>query len=1000
MCGVLGALVSAEVHADWPTYRHDAVRSGFTSEPISNSLRLSWEFRLPASPRPAWPTSQRVRHDWGFQPIIVGETVLFGSSADDKLYALDAFTGEVRWTFFTEAPIRCAPTAWEDRVFVGSDDGTLYAISLDEGTLLWSHRGGPRDERVLGNERIISRWPVRGGPVVLNETVYYAAGIWPSDDVFLHALDVRTGKVQWTNAHSGGLNMPQPHGGANAKSGVAPQGHLLASENQLIVPTGRAVPAVFRRANGELLYYHLQKNQQRGGSEAMLLGDYFWNDGCLFETESGELAFQHGHGLVAAAKDGVVRVAGRSLVYSRWSEVEQTDRRGQPIKRRALLEQRLAQLEREARALIVADQDAICGEEGRVSAIDFNGQRNVWWSHEVDGTAYGLAASRGRLVVTTDTGVVYGFSEETHNKSTAEDLPRSKENNSASAAVAAAAEEIIARTGLTDGYCIDLGTGDGSLVLELARRTNLRIYAVEADVEHVAAARRKLDEAGLYGTRVTVHHADPSAIRYPGMFANLIISSRSLEKPLDESWQANIRRMQRPYGGQVCLGPPGGMTVDVRGELDGAGSWTHQNSDSANTLCSMDQVVKGPLRMHWFRDVEFEIPNRHGQGPAPLVHRGVMVVGGLHGLCGTDAYNGRVLWTVRIPNLLQDYNGIHHDVGVGETGSPFCLSDDAVFVRDENRCLKFDLNTGKQLAEFITPVDNDAKHRDWGYLACRDGRLYGSVANAEHYVSPRYRNIRLRTESVLFFVLDSETGELLWQYEPKESIRHNAIAVTGSHVFLIDRPLAPQDHVSNPRRNGRHASPLNPEEHPGGILLALKTDTGEIDWRQEEDIFGTQLSVSEQQGVILMTYHAVRHNFFRLPSEIGGRLAAFGVNDGRRLWEVKADYQTRPFINGYVVYTQEGAWNLLTGQPVPFSFDRSYGCGQISAGAHLLLFRSATLGYFDLSRNVGVENFGGIRTSCWINAIPAGGLVLVPDGSSHCQCSYQMRSWLALEPSE
>lgn len=107
MCGVLGALVSAEVHADWPTYRHDAVRSGFTSEPISNSLRLSWEFRLPASPRPAWPTSQRVRHDWGFQPIIVGETVLFGSSADDKLYALDAFTGEVRWTFFTEAPIRC-----------------------------------------------------------------------------------------------------------------------------------------------------------------------------------------------------------------------------------------------------------------------------------------------------------------------------------------------------------------------------------------------------------------------------------------------------------------------------------------------------------------------------------------------------------------------------------------------------------------------------------------------------------------------------------------------------------------------------------------------------------------------------------------------------------------------------------------------------------------------------------------------------------------------------
>ena len=39
---------------------------------------------------------------------------------------------------------------------------------------------------------------------------------------------------------------------------------------------------------------------------------------------------------------------------------------------------------------------------------------------------------------------------------------------------------------------------------------------------------------------------------------------------------------------------------------------------------------------------------------------------------------------------------------------------------------------------------------------------------------------------------------------------------------------------------------------------------------------------------------------------------------------------------------------------------------------HLMLFRSATLGYLDLTRDAGVENFGGIRASCWFNAIPAG----------------------------
>jgi hypothetical protein len=50
-----------------------------------------------------------------------------------------------------------------------------------------------------------------------------------------------------------------------------------------------------------------------------------------------------------------------------------------------------------------------------------------------------------------------------------------------------------------------------------------------------------------------------------------------------------------------------------------------------------------------------------------------------------------------------------------------------------------------------------------------------------------------------------------------------------------------------------------------------------------------------------------------------------------------------------------------------------------------------------ICRSGGVETFGGIRPGGWFNAIPAGGLVLAPDGSSKCACSYQMRAWLALQ---
>jgi len=155
------------------------------------------------------------------------------------------------------------------------------------------------------------------------------------------------------------------------------------------------------------------------------------------------------------------------------------------------------------------------------------------------------------------------------------------------------------------------------------------------------------------------------------------------------------------------------------------------------------------------------------------------------------------------------------------------------------------------------------------------------------------------------------------------------------------------------------------------------------------------LAASEKHNVLLMSYQPTR---FRLDSELGGRMTAFSTGDGRRLWDIRADYQSRPIINGQTIYAQGGAWELLTGKAVPFDFRRSYGCGILASGTHMLLFRSATLGYYDLSGAKRTENFGGARPGCWINAIAAGGLVLVPDATAGCGCSYVNKAWFALQP--
>lgn len=1057
----LALLLSTMVGADWPAYRHDAARSGYTPEPLGKQLELRWVHQPTAAPRPAWPANDRIQFDLAFQPIVVGELVLLGSSADDQVRALDRATGKVRWTFFTEGPVRFAPVAWHDRVFVASDDGFLYALALDDGRLLWRHRGGPADRRLLGNERMISRWPARGGPVVVDNTVYYAAGIWPTEGIFLHALNAEDGHVLWTNDRTGSLRMGQPHGGSDANSGVTAQGYLAASAKHLFVPTGRAVPAAFDRRSGELAYYHLQANHSIGGTRMLLADRFFANGGCLFEQDGGKIAARGGRGVLSAIPDGMLQATENDLLVYRWAEQEAIDRKGKKVAYRGLsqiatihladmapppglekclqrfpalkdlyrpdlrfqaaydsvlkqsnLEVTLQQLRPEMREyqlepeqfltatcerrgeVIAAAHEAVVGHVGQVRVVDL-AAGTVRWSHAIDGAAVGLAAANGELFVATTTGNLYCFG-------TAPVQSASMAETSAEPVApqaVAAARAILSATGVTEGWCIDLSAGTGDLARALAEHSKLHICAVEADPAKVAIARRKLATAGLYGTRVTVHLVDPQKPPYARYWADLIVSSRGLV----DGWRPApdiVERLQRPEGGVACLGTVDKLDVGRRGSLPGAGSWTHLNANPANTLCSNDALVQGPLETAWFRDVEFEMPDRHAQGPAPLSHRGCLVSEGVDGLCALDSYNGRTLWTYPIEGILRDQDGSHHDVGVGDTGSNFCLGDDSVYVAVGRRCLRLDLRTGRKLAEYSTPVPDAATDNAWGYVAYHQGTLFGSVLNASHVVSPRYRGIRLRTESTLLFAIDVRTGKLKWQYRPHDSIRNNTIAIAADRLYCIDRPLVAADRIEEPKYGGKHRLTIKPGEQPSGKLLALDVEQGKVAWQSTDDIFGTQLAVSEEHGVLLMYYQAVRFDFFKLPSEVGGRLAALDSATGQKRWDRAANHKTRPIILGDTIYAYGGAWKLKTGEEVPFALQRTHGCGQIAAGRQMLLFRSATLAYVDLAQGPETVNFGGIRPGCWINAIPAAGLALVPDGSAKCACSYQMHAWLALASRE
>lgn len=994
--------------ADWLTFRGDAARTGFVDAPLPDAVALRWSYDA-SPPTPAWPRSGRMPFDRAYHSVIKGDQVFFASSTDHSLYRLDLKTGEGGVIFTADGPLRFVPTIWKDRLLLPSDDGFLYGLSFD-GEVIWKHRGGPGEARRLGNEQLISKWPARGAPAVVGDTVYYAAGIWPSDEIFVYALDCATGAVRWVNDDSGGIEMPQPHGGADAESGVSAQGYLVVSSPaatnvpfpsdeesspRLLIPTGRAVPASFDLGDGKFQYFHLQAYGQKGGFATMAVGPMFFNSGIAFDAASGKAGETIGAGPFAAFPGGLVRGTEKQVAAYRWVEQNKADRRGKASRVWGLEPAWTTDDVDCATTVIVVGDTIVAGGDGVVTLLDRTSGA-VKQRLEVNGAVYGLSASDGHLIASTDSGQLFCFSGSA-NPSASQPIavkhhqrPIVADAYSDNAAVVAAAEKIVSGLSSKLGYCLDFGCGDGELAYQIAKRTDMKIYAIDDDADRVRTARQKLLSAGLYGSRVTVQLVqDLTKSQYPNYFANLIVSGRSFADPdagfLATGWQA----CQRPYGGVAMFGPADQMRVVERGPLEKAGQWTHQYMSAANQLCSTDEIVQGPLGMLWYRDVDVDLPQRHGRGPAPLFYDGLLYHEGINEIVCVDAYNGTEVWRYSLPGILKAFDG-DELMGVSGTGSNYCVGDTGVYIRLEDHCLRLNRRTGELLGKFTAPLQSDGQPGTWGYLALEHGRLFGSLANRDHLVTFRYRATTgdmkdQLTESSTLFALDPESGEVKWRFDAKDSIRHNAIAIGDDQVFLIDRPLALYD------RNREKPN----DQQPTGVLVALDAKTGKEQWRNDQQIDGTTLSLSPEYRKLLMSYQPTR---FSLASEIGGRLTVFATDKGKMTWTKQATYSSRPLINDYTVYAQGGAWDLLNGEEKPFNFGRSYGCGVLAGSRHMMVYRSATLGYFDLLKNEKTENYGGMRPGCWLNALPAGGLVLVPDASAGCACSYLNQSWVALEP--
>jgi outer membrane protein assembly factor BamB len=1000
MAVMLGAmLVSIATGADWPAYHADAQRSGYTSETVTGELKSAWSLKSPHAPTPAWSRNGRIRYDDVFQPVIAGWRVYFGDHAEGMLHAVDLKTGKIKWRFQTNGPIRCAPTVWKETVIVAGDDGRIYSLKASDGSVRWSIRPGPSDQLVLGNGYMISKWPVRGAPTVEGDTVYAGAGIWPSDGFYLLAINADTGKVKWRNDDSGSLYLKQPHGGANSKSGPAAQGYLTLSKTSILVPPGRSLPAIFDKATGR--FSHISFNDKIGGGTFMTHNDSYACAGVLWRIRNSQKMQSYmpmkrtsewplietlPHD--AMTPTGLVSARERSVQSFTWVRKQNVrGRRGKVVSSQDYTGLNRAWSTEAAGPvgeLIVANDRVILGLDGAVEMIDRKTHKKITVADKLDGIVGGLAYSNGHLVASTTTGRIYCFSAGGSNAGAKAISTRIIEP-SIDAETIKTARAIVKSAGATKGYALDLGCGDGSLSIALTQVSDLKVIAVEPDKALFAKARDRFQRAGVYGTRVMIFNRPLNSTALPNMLANVIVSQRAV---LKGSALAEAKRIQRPYGGAICTVAGGKIAVDRRGTPKGAGRWTHQYADPANTLCSDDSAVAGKLTMLWYRDYSLPSASRWSRPPAPLADNGILYQACPNGVIAVDAYNGTEMWRFESKDLLSSRAGYY----IIRTGGIYCLGNGVLYLRRKAQCLRLDAKTGKLLGTLSLP---DAEAHDyWGYLAYSDGVVYGTAADESHNTVNPYRtkNPGAVTEGKTLFAIDAKTARVLWRYEPKDYIGNNAVAIDDDNVYIIDRTSLWTNQKK--RREPKSSTPIL-----SGKLAAIDKKTGTVKWINNKGVFGSAALVSQTARRVCVWHE--------------DKLVGFDADSGKRAYSVQSwygehAYQIKPpVIVGDTIYWEKYAFDVCSGKKRAYELLRSYGCGSVSASRKMLFFRSGTIGYVGLDapradkRRITtreIHNFGGIRPGCYINIVPAGGIVLIPDSSSSCSCSYFNQCWIALQP--
>ncbi len=565
-----------------------------------------------------------------------------------------------------------------------------------------------------------------------------------------------------------------------------------------------------------------------------------------------------------------------------------------------------------------------------------------------------------------------------------------------------AAAAILRRADVDKGLCLDWDATSGRLAEALVRQSELRVLCVCREEETAQTMRLRLRKLGLYGSRITVRFAaEYDELGLTKHWANLVVSEAMLDSGRRPDTQ-QVRQALAPTGVAI-LGESPEQPELMRGTpFAGAGDWSYIYGRADNSAYGGEALggakSSEDIEVQWLgRPGPRYQADRSGRKTPPLSFGGRLFLEGLHRIVALDIYNGAVLWALETPNF-ERFN-------IPRDCANWCGAGESLLAAVRDRCWRIEAATGAVSQMYQLPAEQvKSGEFDWGFIAASQDVVLGSAVKRGTSYTDFWggagwydaeegpETYKVCSESL--FARDKQSGDLRWNYS-EGLIINSTITISDNRLFFVEG--------RHPELRTAEARRLNsPELWEKQYLVALDIATGKKQWEQPLDtVDGTV--------VFFMAHSADK---LVIVSSTAGEFHVYALYDGsgEQLWDAtfpwgregKADHgshMSRPAIVGDRLFVRPAVLDIATGkirdERVPEG-----KCGTYSCTTHALFFRGDPGHRFAMWSAEGNQYslWDRLRPDCWLSSIPAGGMMLSPEGGGGCSCGSWMETSIGFIP--